>query len=76
MLPLTGGHYGETWAPFSPWGGSRSVRVMMSSDCVVVDVATTGCTLDACALALQRAGATSVYALVVARRALGDDGHV
>jgi len=49
---------------------------MMSSDCVVVDVATTGCTLDACALALQRAGATSVYALVVARRALGDDGHV
>jgi len=51
-------------------------KVQGRSVLLVDDVATTGCTLDACALALQRAGATSVYALVVARRALGDDGHV
>jgi ComF family protein len=40
---------------------------------IIDDVATTGCTLDACGRALLDAGATAVYALVLARRSFDDE---
>ena len=40
---------------------------------LVDDVATTGCTLDACARALFDSGARGVFALVLARRPLDDE---
>lgn len=39
------------------------------------DVATTGCTLDACADAMQAGGAAGVFALVLARRSLDDEQY-
>lgn len=52
---------------------ARPASVAGRTVLIVDDVATTGCTLDACGRALLDAGATAVYALVLARRSLDDE---
>lgn len=52
---------------------ARPASVAGRTVLLIDDVATTGCTLDACGRALLDAGATAVYALVLARRSLDDE---
>lgn len=49
---------------------ARSDRVARKNVLVIDDVTTSGATLDACAVALQEAGAGSVYGLTLARAVL------